>query len=69
MSWNQADRLIHGTDNRGTRNGLAKLDADKVRKIRTLLIHTSIADIARRYDVHYGTIKQVATGKAWSWVQ
>jgi hypothetical protein len=75
LSWktpiaNQADRLIHGTSNRGVQNGRSKLTPARVKVIKGLLAKNQpIADIARQFDVHYGTIKQINTGKAWGWVE
>lgn len=75
LSWktpvgNWADRHDHGTDNRGVTNGRAKLTPENVREIRKLLADDMpTADVARRFAVDYGTIKQIVTGKAWGWLQ
>lgn len=67
---NQQDRFAHGTDNRGERNGRAKLTADDVREIRKLSRQgRSIGDLARQFGVVAGTIDHIITGRNWSWLR
>ncbi len=75
LSWktpvgNWADRFVHGASNRGIKNGRSKLTPSNVKEIKGLLAKgQTIADLARKFDVHYGSIKQIVTGKAWGWVE
>lgn len=57
-----------GTDPRrprGVRQGLARLDDDKVREIRLLATQLSSAAIARRFSVHADTVRSVLSGRTW----
>lgn len=64
---NMADRLIHGTDNRGERHGLSKLTANQVLAIR------SSSDAQRKLAAQYGVsrsyISQLRNGHRWSWLE
>lgn len=51
----------------GSRNGSAKLDADKVRQIwRDLRTGTAIKDVAEEHGVSYQSIWNIANGKTWT---
>lgn len=71
MSWktpveNNADKEVHGTVNKGERNGNAKLTNAQVEEIRGLLdIHTDSA-IAAQFGVTAGAIWNIRTGRGWS---
>jgi len=65
---NMADQLRHGTRNRGTRQGLCKLDEDKVREIRRLAGTTSQQAIADRFGVQVMTVNKVIHRKTWDWL-
>lgn len=62
---NQADRIIHGTTNRGERNGQARLTLEQVRYIRGLRGTKTHRELARTYDVSPSTIAMVMTGRSW----
>jgi hypothetical protein len=71
LSWktpkqNQADRLVHGTDNRGEKNGNALLTAEKVREIRSLRRKISNTVLAELFGVSRTTISHVHTRKVWA---
>lgn len=63
---NQADRLIHGTDNRGVMNGQARLDEISVFAIRKMvtmqLPHTFIA---AGHGIRRQTVGDIASGRRW----
>lgn len=66
---NQADRLIHGTDNRGERYGLSKLTEAAVHEIRALASEgTPQRTMARRFGVSQGTISDVVRRRSWGWL-
>lgn len=72
LSWktateNAADKLIHGTSPRGENCGTAKLTAEQVIEIRSLLGKEFQREIAKRYGVSQGLISRIAVGKAWGW--
>ena len=65
---NQADRIEHGTSNRGDRHGLAKLKSSDIPKIRAFRDGGSMTqrEIADYFGVSVMTINRVCLGKAWS---
>lgn len=70
LSWktpkeNAADKVRHGTDNGGTRNGRAKLSIHQVRLIRNLCEKTN-RQIAIEFGVGEATISNVLTRKTWA---
>lgn len=72
VSWktrkdNQADQIIHGTINRGERNGSAKLTKADVMAIRSSkgVMHR---DLARQYGVSDTTIASVVYRQTWAWL-
>jgi hypothetical protein len=71
LSWktpaqNQADRLEHGTDDRGDKSHRAVLSSRDVQHIRTLLSGgMRQADIADRYGVTREAITAINIGKNW----
>lgn len=67
---NAADKLIHGTDVRGERSGTAVLDRDDVRAIRqSLESGESQYSVAKRYSVSRSCIANIATRRAWGWLE
>lgn len=63
---NQADRVRHGTSNRGIRNAYAVLDDEAVLEIDRLLNRgRRQRDIAERFGVARTTISAISTGRAW----
>jgi hypothetical protein len=64
---NANDRLIHGTHNRGERNGKTTLTDDQVREIRTAA--PNLKDLVERYGVSKGCISKIRSMKRWAHVQ
>ena len=65
---NQADRVKHGTTNRGQRQWQAKLTEADVREIRALRGLESQASIARRYRLDQSTVSNIMRRKNWAWL-
>ena len=67
---NQADRALHGTSNRGERCASAKLTAEKVISIRSLIRDCGMrqSEVAAMMGVHAVTISNIMTGTTWSHV-
>jgi len=61
---NSADRFLHGTDNRGERNGKTSLTAEDVRAIRSA--PPDLEALMRRYGVSKGCISKIRSGARWS---
>lgn len=65
---NHADKLIHGTDNRGEHHNMAKLtevDVINIREMRGVVLQ---GEIARRYGVSQQTISAIISGANWAWL-
>lgn len=60
---NQADRLRHGTDSRGSKHGCAKLIERQV--IEIIESKEASKSLARRYGVSLGTIYGIKNRKEW----
>ena len=68
LSWkthreNEADKLLHGTSNRGERNGLAKLDADAVLAIRADKRPQRL--IAADFGISQTLVSQIVRSEGW----
>jgi len=66
---NHADKIAHGTTNRGERQGAHKLTEEDVRKIRELVANHSQAALALMFDVHPSHICKVLNGQRWEWME
>lgn len=55
--------------NRGQKGGVAKLNVEKIRRIKHMLKQgTTQAEIARKFGVDPSTICYINSGKIWAWV-
>lgn len=63
---NQADRILHGTDNRGERSSSAKLTESQVIEIRKLRGLMSQSKIGAMFGVRQQAVHKILTGKRWS---
>lgn len=63
---NCADTLIHGTHNRGERNGAAKLTEAAVRHIRQS--GRNSRELSEKYGVVPATVRAVRRGANWAWL-
>lgn len=73
LSWktrkeNEADKLIHGTHNRGERHNMAKLTNEEVRVIRSLEGLMPQREIAGRFNVTRQMVYRIHHRKAWAWL-
>lgn len=66
---NQADRVDHGTSNRGEQQWRSKLTKDDVRYIRSVRGAVPQGDLAQRFGVHQTTINNIYSGKNWGWLK
>lgn len=63
---NMADRINHGTANRGERHGRSKLSENDVRSIKILLQKGwTQKKIAAKFNVHRVLISMIKLGKVW----
>lgn len=65
---NLADRLLHGTVNRGERNGQSKLTADQVLEIKRIGRTVTQDSLAAKYGVNRTSIGRVLRGVDWGHV-
>ena len=73
LSWktpagNQADKIAHGTTNRGERQGRSKLKEYEVRKIRELRGIVSQTEVAKEYGIARAHVASIQTGRSWGWL-
>lgn len=74
LSWkthleNMRDRIRHGTSNRGTTNGQCRLSDQQAREVKLALAHgDKVAEIAERFDVSVGAIRNIKSGRNWAWL-
>lgn len=72
LSWkthaaNMADTLLHGTHNRGERNGCAKLTEGDVRAIRASNDNQRV--LSARFGVSQSQISSIRSRKRWAWLK
>lgn len=69
-SENQMDRLLHGTDNRGSRHGLSKLNEKQVRGIRDKYKTGEYTQrkLAKEYSISQQHCSQLITKVRWDWL-
>lgn len=67
---NYADRVIHGTDQRGKRGQTAKLTEDDVRSIRSRVAESGAkcGALAAEYHVTSNTIRSIVRRDTWNWL-
>lgn len=67
---NLSDRHQHGTLNRGSRNGAAKLSVKRIRAIRAAANSgQSQSLIAKREGIAQSTVSKIVRRERWSWVK
>ena len=65
---NQADRVLHGTSNRGVRNHFNKLTLKQVSEIRTRCDRGEFQkDVAADYGVGQSNVSAIMVGKIWNY--
>lgn len=73
-SENMADKVIHGTDNRGEKNYRSKLTKELVLEIVRLKdvdikLRGGQKAIAKRYGIDQSTVSDLWTGRRWAWLE
>ena len=63
---NMADRILHGTSNRGERHGMSKLTRESVMKIRS--DNRSHSEIAAAFGIRSATVSRLKLKKDWAWL-
>lgn len=65
---NEADKIDHGTSNRGRRNGASKLTESEVREIRRLKGTMSQRAIAKLFQTSQTCVSDIHIGLTWNWL-
>jgi hypothetical protein len=65
---NAADKIIHGTHNRGERNYLTKLTEENAREIINAKGSVTAQELCEKFGVSRGAILQIWSGRNWSWL-
>lgn len=65
---NMADRLAHGTSNRGSRSAKAILTDDQVREIRRLRGQMKQRDIGKMFGIAGRTVCKIQLRGSWAWL-
>lgn len=65
-SQNNKDKVADGTDNRGGKHPLSKLDEAKVLRIRDLAGSVSRSDLAAQFDIRPSQLSAIINRKAWT---
>jgi hypothetical protein len=67
---NMADTLVHGTHNRGRRNGMNILNEDQVRRIREIYRTSPFTckEIAPMFGVTAQTVSDIVARRRWAWL-
>jgi hypothetical protein len=65
---NEADKLVHGTHNRGERHPMSKLTEAQAREILSLKGAELQRVIADRYGISNQAVSNIQIGKTWSWL-
>ena len=73
LSWktkadNEADKVAHGTHNRGENHPLSRLTETQVREILSLKGKETQQATANRYGIANQTVSGIQSGKKWSWL-
>lgn len=66
---NKADKLIHGTHNRGERCGTAKITEAQALEILALKGKESRKSIADRFGIGFQQVGKIHRGENWAWIQ
>lgn len=64
-----ADKVTHGTAERGSQNGMSKLTEQSIREIRSLEGKLSQEEIAKRFGVTRVNINNIILRKTWAWLK
>lgn len=67
-SENEADRIIHGTSNRGERHGMARLAEAQVRAIRSMARRVRQEDLAKQFGISPSQVSRIINRQAWAWL-
>ncbi|KRA63113.1 hypothetical protein ASD85_06595 [Rhizobium sp. Root651] len=66
---NQADRVEHGTHDRGDRMWASKLTEDSVRQIRNMQGKKTQREIAEEFGISRPHVSMIQSHHAWSWLE
>jgi hypothetical protein len=66
---NNDDRILHGTSNRGIRNGHNKYSIEKILEIRKMFADgEKIINLSKKFNIPYQYMRRIVNKKTWSWL-
>jgi hypothetical protein len=65
---NHADKVLHGTSNRGERQWSAKLNRDDVLAIRRMAVSDTQAEVAKAFGVTPSHVNRIVHRSVWRWL-
>lgn len=65
---NHADKTIHGTIARGSRNGNAKMDEQTAKMVKEMIPKMTQREIAERLGITRSAVRDLKIGKTWGWI-
>lgn len=73
LSWktrpdNSADKLMHGTHNRGERHSMAKITELQATEIRGLKGKETQTSVAARFGISRDNVSKIQNHKSWAWL-
>ena len=67
---NMADRIVHGTSNRGSRHGISKLKESDIPEIRRQIEKgRPQKEVAQDFGVSQSEISDINRGRVWGWLK
>lgn len=74
LSWktrkeNDADKIIHGTSNRGEKRWNSKLSEEQAKEIISLKGKEFQRETAKRFGVSRGAVAKIWQGRSWGWLK
>jgi hypothetical protein len=65
---NNADKICHGTQQRGERAAMAKLTNEQAKEVLALKGLVNRKEAARRFGIHQETVSDLWAGRSWAWL-
>lgn len=65
---NEADKVLHGTSNRGESHGLSKLTVEQVYEIRSMHGMATQREVAIKFGVSQGHVADIWNRRVWRWL-
>lgn len=68
-SSNEKDKILHGTSNRGTKNGQNKYNNETIIIVKSLIKSGArLTDVERFTQIPYATLRHIKNNTRWAWL-